>query len=45
MTEPRDDLRSALVQAADGTDRLTDDELVAIVIIRGLRSLPLTLTT
>lgn len=31
--EPRDDLLTALVQAADGTDRLADDELVAMVII------------
>ena len=31
--EPRDDLLTALVEAADGTDRLTDDELVAMVII------------
>jgi cytochrome P450 len=31
--EPRDDLLTALVQAADGSDRLSDDELVAMVII------------
>jgi cytochrome P450 len=32
-TSPRDDLLTALVQAADGSDRLSDDELVAMVII------------
>ncbi len=31
--EPRDDLLTALVQVADGSDRLSDDELVAMVII------------
>lgn len=31
--DPRDDLLTALVEAADGTDRLSDDELVAMVII------------
>jgi cytochrome P450 PksS len=32
-TSPRDDLLTALVEAADGSDRLSDDELVAMVII------------
>ena len=31
--DPREDLLTALVQAADGSDRLSDDELVAMVII------------
>lgn len=30
---PQDDLLTALVQAADGSDRLSDDELVAMVVI------------